>query len=170
MGDRLLGSEHEKQQPKHNPCRPEGRNWKEPIFIGSWSKWVNQDWSKLTTSSKAGKIRHLPTVCLTKVYTIGWNPNGIPTWSMENMKWYSLSQVLTANMCHVYPQLTATCILHITRTEFLQEVLKATKRGRLCAWMNGFTIVPQYQWFSGKTKTPYDIPALLCQSLMIYMI
>ncbi len=39
--------------------------------------------------------------------TIGWNPNGIPTRSMENMKWYSPSQLLTAK--HVsYPQLTTT--------------------------------------------------------------
>ena len=55
----------------------------------------------------AGKNRHLLTVCLTKVYMIIWNPIGIPTRSMENMKWYSPSQVLTAK--HVlYPQLTAT--------------------------------------------------------------
>ncbi len=27
------GSVPEKQQPKHNPCKPIGRNWKEPIFI-----------------------------------------------------------------------------------------------------------------------------------------
>ncbi len=58
-------------------------------------------------TSKAGKIRHLLTVCLTKVHMIVWNPNGIPTRSMENMKWYSSSQVLTAK--HVsYPQLTVT--------------------------------------------------------------
>ncbi len=75
-----------KKQPKHNPCRPVGRNWKDP---------------------KAGKVRHLDTVCLTKVHMIAWNPNGIPTRSMENMKWFSPSQVLTAK--HVsYPQLTAT--------------------------------------------------------------
>ena len=55
----------------------------------------------------AGKIRHLLTVCLTKVHMIGWDPNGIPTRSMVNMKWYSPLQVLTAK--HVpYPQLTAT--------------------------------------------------------------
>ncbi len=30
------GSGPEKQQPKHNPCRPVGRNWKEPIFIGDY--------------------------------------------------------------------------------------------------------------------------------------
>ncbi len=29
------GSGHAKQKPKHNPCRPVGRNWKVPIFIGS---------------------------------------------------------------------------------------------------------------------------------------
>ena len=29
------GSGPEKQQPKHNPCRPVGRNWKEPIFVGT---------------------------------------------------------------------------------------------------------------------------------------
>ncbi len=35
-----------------------------------------------------------------------YNPNGIPTRSMENVKWYSPSQVLTAK--HVpYPQLSA---------------------------------------------------------------
>ncbi len=73
---RASGSE--KQQPKHNPCRPVGRNWKEPI------------------------IRHLLTVCLTKVHMIG-----IPTRSIENMRWYNPSQVLTAK--HVlYPQLTTT--------------------------------------------------------------
>ncbi len=27
------GSGPEKQQPKHNPCRPVGRNWKEPILL-----------------------------------------------------------------------------------------------------------------------------------------
>ncbi len=44
---------------------------------------------------------------------IGWDPNGIPTPSMVNMKWYSPSQVLTAK--HVpYPQLTATvCLIFI---------------------------------------------------------
>ncbi len=56
---------------------------------------------------KAGKVRHLDTVYLTKVHMIVWNPKGIPTRSMENMKWYSPSQVFTAK--HVsYPQLTAT--------------------------------------------------------------
>ncbi len=55
----------------------------------------------------AGKVRHLDTVCLTKVHLIVWNPKGIPTRSMVNMKWYSPSQVPTAK--HVsYPQLTAT--------------------------------------------------------------
>ncbi len=38
------GSGPEKLQPKHNPCRPVGRNWKEPIFIDEAC-----DWSKLTT-------------------------------------------------------------------------------------------------------------------------
>ncbi len=51
-------------------------------------------------------IRHLLTVCLTKVHMIGWNPNGIQTRSMENIRWYNPSQVLTAK--HVsYQQLTA---------------------------------------------------------------
>ncbi len=27
------GSGPEKQQPKHNPCRPVGSNWKEPILL-----------------------------------------------------------------------------------------------------------------------------------------
>ncbi len=40
-------------------------------------------------------------------HMIVWNPKGIPTQSMENMKWYSPSHVLTAK--HVpYTQLTAT--------------------------------------------------------------
>ncbi len=55
----------------------------------------------------AGKVRHLDTGCLAKVHMIVWNPKGIPTQTMENMKWYSPSQVLTAK--HVpHPQLTAT--------------------------------------------------------------
>ena len=68
------------------------------------------DWSKTDhVTLGAGKIRHLLTVCLTKVHTIGWNPNGIPTRSMENVKWHNPSQVLTAK--HVsYPQLTATAL------------------------------------------------------------
>ena len=40
---------------------------------------------------------------------IGWNPNGIPTRSMENMRWYSPSQALIAKQV-LYPQLTATAI------------------------------------------------------------
>ncbi len=44
----------------------------------------------------AGKIRHLLTVCLIKVHMIVRDPIGMPTRSMENMKWYSPSQVLTA--------------------------------------------------------------------------
>ncbi len=55
----------------------------------------------------AGKYRHLDTGCLTKVHMIVWDPKGIPTRSMEIIKWYSPSQVPTAK--HVsYPQLTAT--------------------------------------------------------------
>ncbi len=55
----------------------------------------------------AEKLRHLDTGCLAKVHMIVWNPKGIPTRSMENMKWHSPSQVLTAK--HVpYPQLTTT--------------------------------------------------------------
>ncbi len=45
------GSGPEKQKAKHNPCRPVGRNWKEPIFIGSWFKlktWP-QWWEKTGT-------------------------------------------------------------------------------------------------------------------------
>ncbi len=39
------------------------------------------------------------------------NPKGIPTRTMENVKWYSSSQVSTAK--HVsYPQLTATGVKH----------------------------------------------------------
>ncbi len=41
---------------------------------------------------------------------IVWNLKGIPTRSMENMKWYSPSQVSTAKH-ESYPQLTATGIL-----------------------------------------------------------
>ncbi len=91
------GSGPEKLQPKHNPCRPVGRNWKEPIL------WSKPDHMTLG----AGKIRHLLTVCLTKVHMMVWDPIGTPTRSMVNMKWYSPSQVLTAK--HVpHPQLTAT--------------------------------------------------------------
>ena len=83
------GSGPEKQQSKHNPCRPVGRNWKEPILI-----------------------RHLLTVCLTKLHMIGWDPSGIPTRSMLNVKWYNPLQVLTAK--HVpYPQLTETIPFYI---------------------------------------------------------
>ncbi len=88
------GSWPAKQKPKHNPCRPVGRNWKVPILI-----------DRMIPVS--GNHRHLDTRYLAKVHMIVWNPKGIPTWSMENMKWYSPSQVLTAK--HVsYPQLTAT--------------------------------------------------------------
>ncbi len=55
----------------------------------------------------AGKYRPLDTECLAKVHMIIWNRKGIPTRSMENVKWYSPSQVPAAK--HVsYPQLTAT--------------------------------------------------------------
>ncbi len=60
------GSSPEKKQPKHNPCRPVGRNWKEPIFIDH-------------VTPMAGKVRHLDTGCLAKVHMIVWNPKGIPT-------------------------------------------------------------------------------------------
>ncbi len=33
------GSGPEKQQPKHNPCRPVGRNWKEPILLAIGPNW-----------------------------------------------------------------------------------------------------------------------------------
>ncbi len=80
-----------KQKPKHNPCRPVGRNWK----IQKWP-----------SDPVAGNHRHLDTECLARVNLIGWDPKGIPRRSMENMKWYSSSRVLTAT--HVsYPQLTA---------------------------------------------------------------
>ncbi len=86
------GSRPEKQQPKHNPCRLVGRNWKDHVI------------------PVAGNHRQLDTRCLAKVHLIVWNPKGIPTRSMENMKWYSSSQVLTAK--HVsYPQLSATLSL-----------------------------------------------------------
>ena len=50
---------------------------------------------------------------------IVWNPKGIPTRSMENMKWYSPSQVSTAK--HVsYPQLTATNTLLIRMDHYWQ--------------------------------------------------
>ncbi len=55
----------------------------------------------------AGNHRHLDTKYLARVNLIVWNPNGIPTQSMENAKRYSSSQVSTTK--HVsYPQLTAT--------------------------------------------------------------
>ncbi len=65
-----------KQKPKHNPCRPVGRNWK----VQKWS-----------CDPVAGNH---------------WDPKGIPRRSMENVKWYSSSQVSTANMCrtHSWPQ------------------------------------------------------------------
>ena len=44
--------------------------------------------------------------CLARVDLIGWDPKGIPRRSMKNVKWYSSSQVSTANMCltHSWPQ------------------------------------------------------------------
>ncbi len=75
------GSGPAKQMPKHNPCRPVGRNWKAPI----------QNDHMIPV---AEKYRHLDTRCLAKVRMIVWNPKGIPTRSMENMKWYSPSQAL----------------------------------------------------------------------------
>ncbi len=93
------GSGPEKQKPKHNSCWPVGRNWRKPIFM--------TDHVTLATSGSAGKIRHLLTVCLTKVHMIGWNPNGVLTRSMIFVRWHSPSQLLTAK--HVlYLQLTAT--------------------------------------------------------------
>ncbi len=57
-----------------------------------------------------GKHRHLYTGCLAKVHMIVWNPKGIPTRSMENMKWHSPSQVQTAK--HVsYPQLITPFVI-----------------------------------------------------------
>ncbi len=109
------GSGPEKQQPKHNPCRRSQLYW-QLIYLSKTKTYYKPndllnnacDWCKPDhVTLSAGKIRHLLTVCLTKVHMIGWNPNGIPTRSMENMRWYSPSQVLTAK--HVpYPQLTAT--------------------------------------------------------------
>ncbi len=76
------GSGPAKQKPKHNPCRPVG--------------------PKMTTwPCVAGNHRHLNTECLARVNLIVSNPKGIPTRSMENMKWYSPSQVSTAK--HVLP-------------------------------------------------------------------
>ncbi len=49
----------------------------------------------------AGIHRHLDTRCLAKVHMIIWNPKGIPTRSMENMKLMTTKHVS-------YPQLTAT--------------------------------------------------------------
>ncbi len=43
----------------------------------------------LVTSGGAGKIRHLLTVCLTKVHTIDWNPNGV------SIRSYGFSKPLT---------------------------------------------------------------------------
>ncbi len=93
------GSGPEKQQPKHNPCWPVGRNWRKPIVL---------------TSGRAGKIRHLLTVCLTKVHTIGWNPNGVWTWSDVpeiDITWFLLGGIAhhkhwPQNMCytHSWPQ------------------------------------------------------------------
>ncbi len=61
----------------------------------------------LATSGSAGKIRHLLTVCLTKVHTIDWNPNGVPMRSMDFVRWYNPSQAYTVK--HVSnPQLTTT--------------------------------------------------------------
>ncbi len=95
------GSGPENKQPKHNPCWPVGRNWRKPIVL------VKSDHVTLATSRSAGKIRHLPTVCLTKVHTIVWNPNGVSTRSMNFVRWHNPSQELTAK--HVScPQLTAT--------------------------------------------------------------
>ena len=36
----------------------------------------------------------------------------------------------------------------------------------LCAWMNGFTTVPQYQWSSGKTKTSYEYSVFTVDPLL----
>ena len=61
------------------------------LRVNVW-KYLNNscDWSKPDhVTLGAGKIRHLLTVCLTKVHMIGWNPNGIPTRSMENIRWHS---------------------------------------------------------------------------------
>ncbi len=96
----------EKQQPKHNPCWPIGRNWRKPIVLTT-------DHVTLATSGSAGIIRHLPTVCRTKVHMIGWNPNSVSTPSMIFVRWHSPSQALTAKPVS-YPQLTAT-----VRTESL---------------------------------------------------
>ncbi len=60
------------------------------------------------------------------------DPNGIPTRSMENIRWHSPSQVLTAK--HVlYPQLTATHIIHMYII-YIYNILADSKRSRGSVW------------------------------------
>ncbi len=58
------GSGPAKQKPKHNPCRPVGRNWKVPIMT-TWPSWreITGTWTP---------------ECLARADLIGWIPKGIP--------------------------------------------------------------------------------------------
>ncbi len=88
------GSGPEKQQPKYNPCRPVGRNWKEPILlVQTWPHDLERGKNQAPaySVSEKGPYDRLESK---------WYPNT----TNGNMKWYSPSQVLTAK--HVpYPQL-----------------------------------------------------------------
>ncbi len=61
--------------------------------------WFNFAHMILATSGCAGKIRHLLIVCLTKVHTIDWNPDGVPMRSMDFIRWYNPSQAYTCVTC-----------------------------------------------------------------------
>ncbi len=89
----------------------------------------------------------------TKVHRIVWNPKGIPTISMENMKWYSPSQVLTVK--HVsYPQLTATDTKYIDWEDQPGDpdphylIVWHNRQHHYMRWSSDFTIcwVPVGQW------------------------
>ncbi len=89
------GSGPEKQQPKHNPCRPVGRNWKEPILLHN--DHVTLWWEITGTWTPE---------CLARANLIGRDPKGIPRRSIKSVKWYSSSQVWPQNMwlTHSWPQ------------------------------------------------------------------
>ncbi len=82
------GADLKKQQPKHNPYWPEGRNW--------WE-------ATCATSGRAGKVRNLLTVCLTKAPVYDWNHYGVSTKTFMNIcSPHNPSQGFSKNMCHTH--------------------------------------------------------------------
>ena len=88
------GSRPKKQQPKHNPCRPLGRNWKEPIFIGGWF----YEWNKQTNNGRKCQT-HRNSSIFSKKYmqclSLSWNVSHISKyWTSRSKKSQITSDIL----------------------------------------------------------------------------